>query len=114
MQAQQITDSCRPPAAQHPDFDDAALSTHRRTTRTAMRPTRTVCHPSGAKFSITTCPASCGGHRDLKPLSGSAQRPTFLDDTSSQPQATGFLQRGITVDHEDLLVVSAFLRQLAL
>src|SRR5271165_4770091 len=90
MQSQQVADSGWPPTAQDTDFDDAPLRACRRLTWAAMRPRAAIGHPRVSQRSIPGSPAGRRGHRNLEPLSGSAQRPTILDDTSSQPQTTGF------------------------
>ena len=59
-----------------------------------------VGRPLGA---VTRAPACCGGDRDLEPFSSPPQRPPIINDTLSKAQTTHFGQRGITVDHEDLL-----------
>src|SRR5262249_40893520 len=58
---------------------------------------------------VPASPTGRRGHRDLKPLGRTPQRPTVLHDTTSQPQTASLRQRGITVDHEDLRSVKAFL-----
>ena len=67
-----------------------------------MRPRAAITHTSSATLAVAADPASSGAHRDLKPFGSAPQRPTIIDDATSQPQTTGFLQRGITVNHEDL------------
>src|SRR5262249_40878344 len=106
---QQIPDTCRPPPPQHTNLDDSTLCTNRRLTWAVMRTRGAIGHTRRALSAVSARPAGRRGHRNLKPLSSTPQRPFLLNDTTSQAQTAGLRQRSITVNHEDLRMVSAFL-----
>lgn len=56
----------------------------------------------------TRLPRRCG-RRDLESFGRSSERPPFIDDTTSKTQPAQLRQRSVTVRHEDLRKVNAFL-----
>src|ERR1700736_5291033 len=109
MHTEQVADPSWPPATQQPHLDDAPFDAPRYPSRTVMRTRRAIAHPDRTRFPIPARPTVRGGLRNLKPLCCPTQRPAILNDTTRQPQPARLRQRGITVDHEDLQWMSAFL-----
>jgi hypothetical protein len=69
-----------------------------------MRAAGPVAHARRAQLPVPARPPGGRGVGDLEPFRGPAQRPAVIDSTPGQAQPPGLAQRGITVDHEDLLV----------
>src|ERR1700761_1441502 len=90
VQAQQIADSRWSPAPQHPDLDDPPLGTSRSSSWVAIRTRWPAAHPSLTQVAVPPRPAGRRSHRHLESFSGSPQRPTVLNDTTSQPEAARF------------------------
>ncbi len=109
IQAQQVGDACRSPPAQDADFDDSSFGACRCLVRAVVRAAGPIGHPGRAVVAVAVGPAFGGGVSDLESFGGPSQGPVVLDDTASQTQPPQLRQRGITVGHEDLRKVSAFL-----
>src|SRR5690606_3943892 len=87
-----------------PQVQDLPLHRRPGPVRAAVRPAGPVDHPRRAQLPVPIGPAFRRGWADLKPLSGSTQRPPVVHDPLSKPQTAAFGQGCVSVGHEDLQV----------
>jgi hypothetical protein len=87
-----------------PQVQDLPLHPRPGPVRAAVRPAGPVDHPRRAELPVPIGPTFRRGWADLKPLSGSTQRPPVVHDTLSKLQTAAFGQGCVSVGHEDLQV----------
>ena len=87
-----------------PQVQDLPLHRRPGPVRAAVRPAGPVDHPRRAQLPVPIGPAFRRGWADLKPLSGSTQRPPVVHDTLSKLQTAAFGQGCVSLGHEDLQV----------